>query len=383
MKNKVKHSILLTGVTGLVGSHILFELLRKATLNGEIFKIYLLTRGKGNKTGKERIEKLLQNPYTPDFIKNICQKNIESFIEYIYADINDADLTDKIQSKVSSTERLYVIHSAGSVNLFNTSDAEKDVLHNNYNGTHNLIRSLKNYDYKFIFISTAFSSGKVDGALTSDYRKFYDNSCDAFRNPYEHYKNKLENEIINLCGSQNRPYQILRPSVVCGRMLETPLYYTTKFDVIYGWTKFFWSLKQRGVNETVRVRVGSETRLNIVAVDYIAKVVSEVYNDDSVEFLNIVSERSDSNRCFYKTMLNAMGIDNFIFVDDIPADQTMVERTYYKLYDKVYGPYNNSISNEYDTAHLKSVIPDSMRTPPDYGQLAVFAMNHNFEEASL
>ena len=82
-------------------------------------------------------------------------------------------------------------------------------------------------------------------------------------------------------------------------------------------------------------------------------------------------------------MLNAMGIDNFIFVDDIPADQTMVELTYYKLYDKVYGPYNNSISNEYDTAHLKSVIPDSMRTPPDYGQLAVFAMNHNFEEASL
>ena len=39
-------------------------------------------------------------------------------------------------------------------------------------------------------------------------------------------------------------WQILRPGIVSGRLMDSPLYFTSKFDVFYGWAKFFYNLSR-------------------------------------------------------------------------------------------------------------------------------------------
>ncbi|QWU13741.1 Male sterility protein [Paenibacillus sophorae] len=184
---------------------------------------------------------------------------------------------EPIKKGVERKDKLFIIHSAGSVNLYNNSAAEKEVHDNNWRGTRNLLISSEAFDSKFNFISTAFSCGIVEGVVGNDFTIY---EQPHFRNPYESCKNQTEKFIEHYCLSRKKEYQILRPSVVCGRLIDSPLYYISKFDVFYGWTKFFWNLKKQGIAESVRVRISADSKINVVPVDFVAKTVMNVFQQD-------------------------------------------------------------------------------------------------------
>lgn len=380
-KNAFEGNVLITGVTGFIGRHVMYELIKLFLLEGYSGKIYVMIRAKLNEDSTTRLKMILQHRYKPDFLKQFDEDDIFNLIHLIEGELGDDDLSNKIADSVPKEKKLYVIHSAGSVNLFNHEEAEHDVLANNYQGTNKILNSLENYTYKFIFISTVFSCGITDGRVCNDYSAYYTNN--SFRNHYERYKNIIEKTVIDHCLQKNVEYQILRPSVVVGRLMETPLYYISKFDVIYGWTKFFWHIMQNNNGDTIRIYIEEASKINIVPVDYVAKIVSCVF-DREIKFLNMVYPNSISNRFLYGQMLKAIRFDRYVFVDQMPIHLNKSERFYYRSIDKVFNPYLTNMNNEYDTSVLADVMDEPLGDRAiDFESLANFAIEFDFDEAKV
>jgi hypothetical protein len=66
-----------------------------------------------------------------------------------------------------------------------------------------------------------------------------------------------------------------------------------KIHGLYLLAKFFHFTSQRkGEQENVRFIVNQDTVLNIIPVDYVAKVIVNTFERDDVEQLNIVNDKS-------------------------------------------------------------------------------------------
>ena len=72
--------VILTGATGVLGSHIMYEILEYFIQNAIVGKLYLISRTKGKVSAKERINKLLSSSYTPRILK---EKSLEKLHQYI------------------------------------------------------------------------------------------------------------------------------------------------------------------------------------------------------------------------------------------------------------------------------------------------------------
>lgn len=377
LDEKFNGNILITGVTGFIGRHVLYEFINNILQFNYSGKIYLLIRGNNKINSFERLKGILDDEYIPDYLKKYSLDDLLSRVQIIEGSLGDDKLCNKIENLISNEKKLYVIHCAGSVNLLNNENAESEVVNNNFNGTQKLLRALNKYTYKFIFISTAFSCGIVDGLIENDYSCYYGKS--DFRNPYEQYKNTIEKILIDYCSSRSIEYQILRPSVVVGKLIDSPLYYTSKFDVIYGWTKFFWRIKDSVGEDIIRIQMDDNSKLNIVPVDYVAKVIKSVFDSD-IKFLNIVYPHSIVNRYMFSQMLKAIDFDKYVFVDNLPTNLNKYEKFYYRSIHKIYSPYLNNIKNEYNTDYLKSTMGDYYIRDIDFTNLAKFAIKYKFED---
>lgn len=112
--------IILTGATGVLGSHIMYDILEDFINNDIEGKLYLITRNKGKVSAKDRIHELLSSNYTP---KILLKKGTDSLFQYI--EIIDADLTQLQSSLLANLKDAYFIHSAGYVNLSTDEDQKK------------------------------------------------------------------------------------------------------------------------------------------------------------------------------------------------------------------------------------------------------------------
>ena len=62
--------IILTGATGVLGSHIMYEILELFINTKTDGKLFIIARNKGKKTALDRINELLSSSYTPKVIKD-------------------------------------------------------------------------------------------------------------------------------------------------------------------------------------------------------------------------------------------------------------------------------------------------------------------------
>ena len=72
--------IILTGATGVLGSHIMYDILENFITNNIEGKLFLITRNKGKVTAKERINELLSSNYTPKFL---LDKGVDKLNQYL------------------------------------------------------------------------------------------------------------------------------------------------------------------------------------------------------------------------------------------------------------------------------------------------------------
>jgi len=362
-------NVILTGVTGTLGSQVLYQLLQ----NREIEKIYLLIRKKGQVNGQQRLNKILNNSSAPLYItenKAIFEKKIivldtESFLQP--------------NRYLSATDTNYFIHSAGCVNL-STDTSQKEIIYNgNLTFTKTIFTTFSEYIVKFTYISTAFSIGNVGGRIQNDY---HGKIKPKFRNFYEASKHATEQYLLQKSDKLPVEVQILRPSVLGGNIYDTAPYFISNYMVYYLLGKFFYKnplLK----NNSIRFAINTITGLNIVPVDYVAKVIATVFTQN-VPQLNIVQAKSTNVLNGMKKIVEAVGFRNYSFVNTLNDNFSLegknrLEKMYYKTIGLHLNRYLTSIPYEFDTTVLESVVPMPKYNTEEYlAKTISYAKKHNF-----
>ena len=373
--------IILTGATGVLGSHIMYEILelfiKKPNLNN---KLYIFARNNGKNSAENRINDLLSSYYTPKILQNIGLNELNKYIEIISFDIvvNEELFLEKIKGA-------YLIHSAGYVNLSTDEELKEKIFDENVQLTKTLFSVLHPHIKKFIYIGTAFSSGIRKGLIDTDFHNL--DFTPEHRNTYEYAKYHSENFIAKECKAIGLPFQILRPSVIGGKMLGTENnFFIPKYMVFYLLAKFFhFTAKRKGKQENIRFIVNNETSLNIIPVDYVAKVVVNTFEKDDVEQLNIVNKKSFNMLKGLELIMNEVGYTNFTFIpNDLNFEyKNSVEKLYYESIGKHLKPYFITDANEYDTTLLNSILEIPKLDNEDFTHLILYAISNNFQDIKV
>ncbi len=347
--------IILTGATGTLGSQILFSLLENRLHT--IDRLYLITRKKNKTAPKERIFKMLESDIVPASIK----KNKEIITEKI--EVVDADKTLNPEEFLKTETAYYFIHSAGFVNLSVHPDSKEEIFKENLTLTQNIFNAYRPYLKKFIYISTAFSIGKLSGLLQDNY---VDVEQKEYRNFYEASKHAAEKYLVKAGGQNNIPIQILRPSVLGGNIMDCPSFFISKYMVFYLFAKFF---HRNTMDGSIRIQANEDSRLNIIPTDYVAKVITKVF-DTEVKQLNIVNAKGTNVFNGISKILETVNFNNFKLTQELLDSATEFESTLEKFYYETIGvhltPYLTSLPQEWDTSLLESILPMPKYNLEDY-----------------
>lgn len=320
---------LLTGGTGIVGSHIIFEWLRKAIIDKTVNHLFVIIRS-NEKSAQERLISILQDKSRPEFLSNFtineCLEKI-TVIAYDLATIK----SDVLKQYDFDT----VIHCAGSTSLLNTMDSKEKVHQQNFLVTQQLLNEIPVSVQRFLYISTAYSFGiqnnKVDDRIEN-------HNVSNFRNPYEKSKYESERFVKLTCKEKNIDAQILRPSIICGRLIDMPFYETPKFDVFYSWAIFLDKYAKKA-KDNFRIWVDKKSGLNIVPVDFVSKAILYAYFNPDIKELNIVNPKQILHKNYVGDVLESFDINEYEYVDEKPENLTAFEQLYYKSVGGLFEKY--------------------------------------------
>lgn len=372
--------IILTGATGVLGSHIMYDILENFITHNIEGKLFLITRNKGKISAKERISELLSSNYTPKFL---LDKGIEKLHQYL--EIIDTDLATIQDNFSEQIKGAYFIHSAGYVNLSTDEDQKEKIFNENAAITKAIFTTFSPFIKKFIYISTAFSSGARKGLIDNDFHNL--NFELEHRNAYENAKFHSEEFVIQNCTRLNLPYQILRPSVIGGKMLGTEnRYFIPKYMVFYLMAKFFhFTAQRKNDQENVRFAISEESGLNIIPVDYVAKVIVATFKREDIKQLNIVHNESFNLIKGLQLIMKEVGYSNFSVIQNtLDFDyKNTIEKLYYESIGKHLKPYLTSDANEYDTTLLNSILEIPKLDAESFTNMIRYARLHNFKDINV
>lgn len=372
--------IILTGGTGVLGTHVVYEILEHFIQKNISGKLFLIARNKGKISATERIQQLLNSTYTPSFLKNQGYEKLSSYIEVI-----DSDLTTLSQDFPDKFKDAYCIHSAGYVNL-STDEAQKDkIFQENAAITKKIFDTFAPFVKKFIYISTAFASGERKGLIGNDFHNL-DFEL-QHRNAYENAKFHSEDYVISESKRLGLSYQILRPSVIGGKMLGIEnKYYISKYMVFYLLAKFFHFTAQKKSNqENVRFMINEQTGLNIIPVDYVAKVIVNTIEREDITQLNIVHNTSFNIVKGLQLIMMEVGYSNFSLIQNtLDFDyKNTIEKLYYESIGKHLKPYLTTEANEYDTTLLNSILEIPTLDAESFTNMIRYAKMHDFKDCTI
>lgn len=372
--------VILTGATGVLGSHIMYEILEYFVQNAIEGKLYLISRSNGKVSAKERISKLLSSSYTPNFLKVVGLEKLHQYIELV--DVNVNDITAPYLQEMQGA---YFIHSAGFVNLSTDEEQRDKIFEENTAFTKTIFEAFSPFITKFIYISTAFASGERSGIIGNDFHNL--DFEPRFRNAYENAKFESEKFVIKQSKSLGLSFQILRPSVIGGKMLGTENnYFISKFMVFYLLAKFFhFTANKNSKQQNIRFSVNSATGLNIIPVDYVAKIIFNSIQRDDIQQLNIANHTSFNIVKGLELIMNEVGYSNFSTVSDTFdfEYQNSIEKLYYESIGKHLKPYFITDANEYDTSLLQSILPIPNVDATALTNMIHYARMHKFKDIKV
>jgi nucleoside-diphosphate-sugar epimerase len=320
---------LLTGGGGIVGSHIIFEWLHKAIVEKTVHHLFVIIRD-NEKSAVQRLHDILQDPSRPEFLNKFTLEACLEKITLISSNISEIN-----KKTLEAYDFDTVIHCAGSTSLLHTSDTKEKVHTENYLITRHLLNQLPTAVSRFIYISTAYSFG-IQNEKVGDTIESY--NVTNFRNPYEQSKYESELYVKQTCKLKNIDSQILRPSIICGRLIDKPLYETPKFDVFYSLAMFLDKYASKA-KENFRVWVDQKSGLNIVPVDFVSKAILYAFLNPAIKELNIVNPEQILHKNYVDDYLKYFNIHSFEYVDKKPKNQNALEQLYYKTIGSIFEKY--------------------------------------------
>lgn len=320
---------LLTGGTGILGSHIIFEWLRKAMVEQSVDHLFLIIRS-NHKTANERLLSILEDESRPAYLDNFTLKDCLEKITVVDADL--AHITTEILGKYNFDT---IIHCAGSTSLSQSQDSKSKVHNQNLLVTRQLLNELPVKVNRFIYISTAYSFG-IQDKMVCDTIENYD--VTSFRNAYEQSKYESESHVKDFCILNGIEYQILRPSIICGRLIDKPFFETPKFDVFYSWAIFLDKYAKKS-DEKFRIWIDQNSGLNIVPVDFVSKAILHAFVNPTIKELNIVNPKPILHKNYVGKVLEYFNIHSFEFIQNMPVNLNVFETLYYKSIGVIFEKY--------------------------------------------
>ncbi|WP_290700666.1 SDR family oxidoreductase [Lacinutrix sp.] len=337
---------LLTGGTGIVGSHVIFDWLKQNISNNTQEHLYVVIRD-NTITAKERLVNILNNNSKPDYLKAI---SIEKCLEKIT--VITEDLVTIKKEKLEAYNFSKIIHCAGSTNLSHATNSKTVVHEQNYLATHQLLENLPEAVNRFIYISTAYSFGIQNEVVNDSISKY---NVDTFRNPYEQSKYETEKYVIEKCKDINIASQILRPSIICGRLIDKPFFETPKFDVFYSWPMFLDKYSKK-FTDAFRIWIHKESGLNIVPVDFVSKAILYAVEHPEIKELNIVNPEQVLHKDYVGKVLESFEISNYEYIDKMPLNLNSFEAIYYKTIGQLFENYISIPDLQFDAKRIKDII---------------------------
>ena len=337
---------LLTGATGIVGSHIMFEWLHKALTTKDVNHLYVVIRT-SKISAIERLKEILEDTDKPSFLNQYSTETLLGKLTVIESDLLSLDLKSSKSLNFDT-----IIHCAGSTNLLQTLDTQNTVKEQNLEVTKHLLNEFKSKLKRFLYISTAYSFGiqpeKVDDTIEN-------HTITDFRNPYEASKYESERFVKEFCLENSINSQILRPSIVCGRLINTPLFETRKFDVFYSWPMFL-SKYAKKCTENFRIWIDKASGLNIVPVDFVAKAVIYAFLKPELKELNIVNPEQILHKDYVGNVLRSFKITNFEYTATKPENLNAFEELYYKTIGLVFEKYLSVPDLQFNAEAISALI---------------------------
>jgi hypothetical protein len=147
------------------------------------------------------------------------------------------------------------------------------------------------------------------------------------------------------------PTLVFRPATIGGRLLEEPLGATSKYDVFYGFAKALLLRKARLRKTWVRIfddpmdmpcrlRMNVSSGLNIVPVDYCAKILQHACTAEVAPgSYHLANPCLTPHPAYVGAILERLAIRGFEFVSTPPSDPNDHERWYYRTLAPLFDIY--------------------------------------------
>lgn len=344
-------NILLTGATGVLGSELLYHLLYEKLVERRDLNIHLVVRPGEDQEPKDRINDLFRAELMPTGLSEFSSQQLVDSLHIINGDLSDFEFAPE--------GKFTLIHSAATVNLNNKEKTKELVVNNNYWASIKLVERFADKIEHMIFVSTAYSCGVIHGEVTDNYLDM--NASDLeFRNYYEEYKFKAEQDIYKIAQKHNFSLSIVRPSIISGRLIVEPLFVMKRYIVFYLMGKFFMEVAKlrRHADELVRIKANKEAYLNVIPVDYVAKAIVRILRNPDVREMNLVSGKPFPMYKIVEKSMEMNGFSNLLFVDEEPEDKSAVEAVFYKTVAKQLLQYVEASHHTFDTSALREMMSD-------------------------
>src|SRR5574340_441551 len=302
-------SILLTGATGFIGSHLAVEL-----LNDPENRLVTVARAKKGRCAAERVHDAIRTA-AQDAGREIdtdLSRRILS-VEVIEGDLTDANL----ESRLAGLKIDKVWHCAAKVGF--AESLRKRIEATNIEGTARLLDwATKQSAVEFNYVSTAYVAGDKDGEVFETLAPEENKT----NNPYEESKRSCERAVMSAAKASGMAYRIFRPSIVVahsktGRGNTNTGFYG--FIILAARRKDEIDSKMPNFFERFPVRLFTHIKpsINIIPVD---RVVGQMVAVDSApvsrnEIYNIVSDNNVTIEELAQHTRHEMGI-SFVTTND-------------------------------------------------------------------
>lgn len=333
--NNTKDTILLTGITGNLGSWLAVEMLRTGK------KVLALMRDQTSKDATRRLNRILDIAGGRDLKDNI---------EIIHGDICKKGLGLKANAK--NLNRLSkIIHCAACTKFLEDDGKSHQMM--NVQGTLNVLELAGRLSLPLVHVSSAYIAGKRTGIVKEDEIDV----GQSFNNIYENTKCRSEMLVHEWSQMTSLPAVILRPSIVMGDSQDGR---TVHFTSLYDYMRVLSLVVPRLGKNCIRIETKPDVTKNIIPVDYFAKVsfyiiscgVTGTYHITNPAPLNMKDLGETFSLLFGKNSYKLVKADSFLSHKPNEIESLFQQST------SVYNPYMLS-EPVFDRTNTDSVLADS------------------------
>ncbi len=353
---RASERILLTGLTGLVGSSVVVALAKEKP----DCTFVCLVRGAGGLSAEQRAQDVIRSECEFEGCPEICDEVLNR-VTAIEGDVTSIDV-DQLAANPLLNGVQKVLHCAADVNL--GKDPTGRVFKINYDGTRRMVELAKKLGVReFHYVATAYVAGKQTGVIYEQ-----EQHPPAFNNPYEESKCKAE----FLVRESGIPFTIYRPGIIVGRKSDGGIRKPLAF---YRILEFLQKLKERAarrkgvspdewVDMDMNCRTEASDHIYFVPIDYVQAAITDLFQRGASGVTYHRACKSSEESMFSKFVGDLFPY----FSSDLVFDQQNIGRDFAGLASYDYGSDDLEVlAHAYLSQHFKSAgwVQNMIGNPPD------------------